>query len=117
MDKQAKAAAIKVAMSALRWVSSRCDGAVSLDGQGFSGTDSALGNALAQPLTLPGADMRRIADAWAQAFGIGPSARAAAISLNRPYPGGYEVIHYGALLARCGRPRVGAYQVESMSNQ
>jgi|JI8StandDraft_2_1071088.scaffolds.fasta_scaffold08661_2 hypothetical protein len=48
MDKQAKAAAIKVAMSALRWVSSRCDGAVSLDGQGFSGTDSALGNALAE---------------------------------------------------------------------
>ena len=78
----------------------------------FGNRGDALGNALAQPLTLPGADMRRIADAWAQAFGIGPSARAAAISLNRPYPGGYEVIHYGELLARCGRPRVGAYQVE-----
>lgn len=35
-------------MSALQWVSGRCDGAVSADGEGFSGTDAALGNALAE---------------------------------------------------------------------
>ncbi len=35
-------------MSALQWVSSRCDGALALDGEGFSGTDAALGNALAE---------------------------------------------------------------------
>ncbi len=35
-------------MLALRWISSRCDGAVALDGEGFSGTDAALGNALAE---------------------------------------------------------------------
>ena len=78
----------------------------------FGNRGDANGDALAQPLTLPGAEMRRIADAWAHAFGIGPSARADAISLNRPYPGGYEVIQYGALLAQSGQPRVGAYQVE-----
>lgn len=48
MDKQSKAAAIKTAMAALQWVSGRCDGAVSADGEGFSGTDAALGNALAE---------------------------------------------------------------------
>jgi hypothetical protein len=48
MDKQSKSAAIKAAMSALQWVSGRCDGAISADGEGFSGTDALLGNALAE---------------------------------------------------------------------
>lgn len=78
----------------------------------FGNRGDALGNPLTQPPTLPGADMRRIADAWAHAFGIGPSARAEAITLNRPYPGGYEVSHYAALLGRRGQPRTGAFQVE-----
>lgn len=78
----------------------------------FGNRGDARGDALTQPLTLPGADMRRVADAWAHAFGIAPAARAEAISLNHPYPGGYEVVHYGGLLARRGRPSAGAYQVE-----
>ena len=36
------------AMSAVRWLADRCDGATSNDGAGFSGTDTALGHALAE---------------------------------------------------------------------
>ena len=63
----------------------------------------ATGEALpdVSPLT-PGGEMRRVAAAWASAFGTAdqdfghPPAHAvlAPISFNTPYPGGYEVYHW-----------------------
>lgn len=64
------------------------------------------------PLTLDGAELRRIAAAWAEGFGLDGPSRATDILLNRPYQGAYETVHYGARLRSLGRPRVGALQAE-----
>lgn len=64
------------------------------------------------PITINGAELRRIAAAWADAFGLAGAARDADLLLNRPYKGAYETVHYGARLRALGRPRVGAVQVE-----
>jgi hypothetical protein len=78
----------------------------------FGNKGDERGEAGSDPLTIGTAEMRRIADAWAQGFGIDAAARDHTISLNRPYKGGYEVGHYGAMLAARKEPRVGAFQVE-----
>ena len=46
MDEKYKKITVKKVMLAIRWLASRCDGAVASDGKGFSGTDAALGHAL-----------------------------------------------------------------------
>jgi len=66
----------------------------------------------ADPITLDGAELRRIAAAWADALGLEGAARDADILLNRPYKGAFETVHHGARLRALGRPRVGALQVE-----
>lgn len=73
------------------------------DDRGEAGTD---------PLTISAAEMRRIADAWAQGFGFDATTRVGAITLNSPYKGAFETVHYGAKLAALNDPRVGAVQVE-----
>lgn len=72
----------------------------------------AQGNAQDDPITLEGAELRRIAAAWADGFGLQGAARDEQILLNRPYKGAYETVHYGARLRALGQPRVGAVQVE-----
>ncbi len=72
----------------------------------------AHGDAQDDPITLDGAELRRIAAAWADAFGLQGAARQTGILLNRPYKGAYETVHHGARLRALGRPRVGALQVE-----
>jgi hypothetical protein len=72
----------------------------------------AHGNAQDDPITLDGAELRRIAAAWADGFGLQGAARDEQILLNRPYKGAYETVHYGARLRALGQPRVGAVQVE-----
>jgi len=78
----------------------------------FGNKGDERGEAGSDPLTISAAEMRRIADAWAHGFGVDATARARAISLNRPYKGGFEVGHYAAQLAARRSPRVGAVQVE-----
>ena len=73
------------------------------DHRGEAGTD---------PLTISAAEMRRIAEAWAQGFGFDAATGNDAITLNSPYKGAYETVHYGAKLAALNDPRVGAVQVE-----
>jgi hypothetical protein len=72
----------------------------------------ARGDAQDDPITLDGAELRRIAAAWADAFGLQGAARDEQILLNRPYKGAYETVHYGARLRALAEPRVGAVQVE-----
>jgi hypothetical protein len=78
----------------------------------FGNKGDARGEAVSEPLSIGTAEMRRIADAWAQGFGIDAATREQAISLNYPYQGGYEIGHYGAMLALRKQPRIGAFQVE-----
>lgn len=78
----------------------------------FGNKGDANGDATAEPLSINAPEMRRIADAWAQGFQLDPTTRETATTLNHPYKGGYEIGHYGALLARRGEPRIGAFQVE-----
>jgi hypothetical protein len=78
----------------------------------FGNKGDDLGEAGADPLTIGAAEMRRIADAWALGFGFDATTRGAAITLNRPYKGAFETVHYGAKLAALNDPRVGAVQVE-----
>ena len=78
----------------------------------FGNKGDERGDAGSDPLTINAGEMRRIADAWARGFGVDAATRAAAITLNRPYQGGFEVGHYGAQLAARKAPRVGAVQVE-----
>ena len=68
----------------------------------------------------PGREMRRVAAAWAQAFGLEehdflaappPHARDAPISFNRPYPGGHEAGAWAARL-RAEGVRATVFQVE-----
>lgn len=72
----------------------------------------AQGNAQDDPITIDGAELRRIAAAWADGFGLQGAARDEQILLNRPYKGAYETVHYGAQLRALGQQRVGAVQVE-----
>lgn len=78
----------------------------------FGNKGDALGEAASEPLSISAMEMRRIADAWAHGFNLDATTRGSAISMNHPYKGGYEIGHYGAMLARRGEPRVGAFQVE-----
>ena len=78
----------------------------------FGNKGDERGEAGTDPLTIDAAEMRRIADAWAQGFGFGSTTRGAAITLNNPYKGAFETVHYGAKLATLNDPRVGAVQVE-----
>jgi N-formylglutamate amidohydrolase len=78
----------------------------------FGNKGDERGEAGSEPLAIGAAEMQRIADAWAQGFGVDAASRAGAITLNRPYKGGYEIGHYGARLAALNEPRVGAVQVE-----
>jgi len=78
----------------------------------FGNKGDDRGEAGADPLTISAAEMRRIADAWAQGFGFDATTRGAAITLNSPYKGAFETVHYGAKLATINDPRVGAVQVE-----
>jgi hypothetical protein len=72
----------------------------------------ARGDAQDDPITIEGAELRRIAAAWADAFGLQGAARDEQILLNRPYKGAYETVHYGARLRALAEPRVGSVQVE-----
>jgi N-formylglutamate amidohydrolase len=72
----------------------------------------AQGDAVNEPLTLEGAELRRIAAAWADALGLQGQARQTGILLNRPYKGAYETLHHGQRLRKLNKARVGALQVE-----
>ena len=78
----------------------------------FGNKGDAQGEFQSEPLSLGATEMRRVAEAWALGFKLDAGARATDISLNRPYKGGYEVGHYGAILAARQQPRIGAFQVE-----
>ena len=78
----------------------------------FGNKGDAQGEYESEPLSLGAAPMRRIAEAWAYGFKLDAAAVGRAISLNHPYKGGYEIGHYGEVLAASQRPRVGAFQVE-----
>jgi hypothetical protein len=78
----------------------------------FGNKGDARGEAGSDPLTISAAEMRRIADAWAQGFDLDSIIRESAICLNHPYKGGFEIGHYGAKLALRKQPRIGAFQVE-----
>ncbi len=70
------------------------------------------GDALDEPVSLAGSELRRVAAAWAEAFARSDGAAQEHILLNRPYKGAFETVHYGARLRALQRPRVGALQVE-----
>jgi len=78
----------------------------------FGNKGDERGERDADPVTIGAAELRRIADAWAQGFKIDAATRSAAITLNRPYKGAFETVHYGAQLAALNEPNVGAVQVE-----
>lgn len=78
----------------------------------FGNRGDGQGKRESDPLTIGDAEMRRIADAWAQGFGLDAATRSSAITLNSPYKGAFETVHYGAKLAALNDPRVGAVQVE-----
>jgi hypothetical protein len=78
----------------------------------FGNKGDERGEAGTDPLTIGAAEMRRIADAWSQGFGFNAITRIGAISLNSPYKGAFETVHYGAKLAALNDPGVGAVQVE-----
>ncbi|MFY8119204.1 MAG: N-formylglutamate amidohydrolase [Roseateles sp.] len=70
------------------------------------------GDEAGEPLSLSGAELRRIAQAWGQALGLGEDERQRAIRLNKPYKGAYETQHFGARLRPLGKPQIGALQLE-----
>ncbi|HWS06090.1 MAG TPA: N-formylglutamate amidohydrolase [Burkholderiaceae bacterium] len=78
----------------------------------FGNKGDASGEFVSDSLSLDAAAMRRVAGAWADGFKLDATAQATAITLNHPYAGGYEIGHYGAILAASQRPHVGAFQVE-----
>lgn len=65
-----------------------------------------------EPITLDGATTRRVQAAWAQALGVDAELTGSQFSLNRPYKGAFETIHYGQLLRSHRGPHSGALQVE-----
>lgn len=85
----------------------------------FGNLGNALGDASSENVSTPGPKMRRIAAAWAKAFGVEqdlkrPAAEAymEPISLNRPYPGNYEVRSFVRRLQAGGLPQGNVFQVE-----
>jgi N-formylglutamate amidohydrolase len=78
----------------------------------FGNKGDERGERETDPVTIGGAELRRIADAWAQGFGFDAATRVGAITLNSPYKGAFETVHYGANLAALNEPVVGAVQVE-----
>lgn len=70
------------------------------------------GDPQGEPVTLAGAELRRIAQAWGEAFGLSAEAQRRQLLLNRPYKGAYETLHFGARLRALGQSAVGAVQVE-----
>jgi N-formylglutamate amidohydrolase len=70
------------------------------------------GDEAGEPLSLSGAELRRIARAWAQALGLSEEDGQRAIRLNKPYKGAYETQHFGALLRPLGQAQIGALQLE-----
>lgn len=87
----------------------------------FGNRGDAKGDGEATAAFTSGAEMRRIAAAWAQVFGVDGQqdflAPAAAqdtepISFNRPYAGGYECNEVAQMLAKRGAKRCTVFQVE-----
>lgn len=72
----------------------------------------AQGDPVDEPVTIDGAELRRMAAAWAQALGLDAEAGSRAVLLNRPYKGAHETLHFGAQLRALQQPAVGALQVE-----
>ncbi len=63
-----------------------------------------------EALTLPAATLRSWAAAWREAFSL--PVDSSAISLNLPYRGAFETLHFGDRLRAHGGPHSGALQVE-----
>ena len=78
----------------------------------FGNRGDASGEGPADELSISAAEMRRMADAYVQAWGIAPDAREAALLLNSPYKGAYETITWGARLRALGQANVGVVQME-----
>lgn len=74
----------------------------------FGNRGDAEGNGPADELSIPGIEMRRIADAWTHACDITDQG----ILLNSPYKGAWETMHWGERLRALGEPNVGIVQVE-----
>jgi len=78
----------------------------------FGNGGNSEGEAENEPVTLDAGTLRRLAGAWADAFGLHGTEREEAIWLNRPYKGAFEVRHFGARLRTRQNPAIGAVQVE-----
>ena len=78
---------------------------------GNRGDDRGEPSAADDPVTLPGAELRRIAAAWAQALGVPAAEAPRALALNRPYKGAFETTFFGERL-RGRHPQTGAVQLE-----
>jgi len=78
----------------------------------FGNRGDLAGDGPLEEITVAGAEMRRIADAYARAWDIADSARNAAILLNSPYKGAFETVHWGMKLRALGRADLGMVQVE-----
>ncbi len=70
------------------------------------------GDAVGEPVTLAGSELRRIAQAWGATLGLSAEAQRRELLLNHPYKGAYETLHFGARLRALGQPAVGALQLE-----
>lgn len=66
----------------------------------------------ADPVTMGGATLREMALHWARALDIPPERQASALSLNHPYKGAYETVHFGRQLRAHPGPGSGVVQVE-----
>jgi len=78
---------------------------------GNRGDDRGEPSAADDPVTMPGAELRRIAAAWAQALGVPAAEAPQALALNRPYKGAFETTFFGERL-RGRHPQTGAVQLE-----
>lgn len=78
----------------------------------FGNKGNQHGEFCGDALTLGATELRRLAQAWHEALPINAEQRSHAITLNQPYKGAYETVHFGALLQARGLPYQGAVQVE-----
>lgn len=86
----------------------------------FGNLGDATGEGLPDTVSTAGPEMRRIAEAWSQAFGTesqdstkpASHAHLEAISFNRPYAGGYEMQMWWKRLQEKGLGQCPVYQVE-----
>merc|ERR1711879_175660 len=88
----------------------------------FGNQGDFVGNALdGKDVLMPGPDIRCIAKAWAEAFGVGAEqdflqpkehAYMEPVSFNRPYPGGHEVRDWAKRLPSSVEARNAVFQVE-----